>query len=65
MELYSILYEFYKMMQTYALKQTTSFCAAKVNPDSPGMDLETPGFADPDTPEKRPESPKMTQKLRV
>ena len=53
------------MMQAYALKQTNSFCAAKINPNSLGMESETPGFADPDTPEKRPETPKMTQKLRV
>ena len=53
------------MMQAYALKQTTSFSAAKVNPDSPGMDPKTPGFADPDTPEKHTETPEMTWKLRV
>ena len=53
------------MTQACALKQTTSFCAAKVNPDSSGMDPETPGFTEPDTPEKHPETPKMTQKLRV
>ena len=48
-ELYSILYEFYKMTQACALKQTTSFCAAKVNPDSSGMDPETSGLS-PKTP---------------
>ena len=37
---------------------------ATVTPDTPGMDQDTLGFANPDTPEKHPKTPEMTRKLR-